>query len=47
MADFDAGWPTYGTIPTDYVRVVEHRKLKTVPKTRKARKMVLRPQGVP
>jgi hypothetical protein len=47
MAAFDAGWPVYGTTPADYVRVVEHRKLKTVPKTtRKARKRVLRPQRI-
>jgi hypothetical protein len=48
MAAFDAGWPIYGMIPADYVRVVEHRKLKGAPKTtRKARKRVLRPQRVP
>ena len=41
---FDEGWPVYGTTPADYVRVVEHRKLKAVPRTtRKARKRVLRP----
>ena len=45
---FDGGWPVYGTTPADYVRVVEHRKLKSVPKTtRKARKRVVRPQRVP
>ena len=44
---FDEGWPIYGTTPADYVRVVEHRKLKSVPKTtRKARKKVLRPQRI-
>ena len=48
MAAFDAGWPVYGTTPADYVRVVEHRKLKVAPKTtRKPRKRVLRPQRVP
>jgi len=32
--------------PADYVRVVEHRKLKVAPKTtRKARKKVLDPRG--
>jgi hypothetical protein len=33
MDAFDLGWPVYGTTIADYVRVVEHRKLKIAPKT--------------